>query len=251
MAAAGVDLGERGGPAGLQGRRSALRRQQRQRQQRQRRGPPAPHRALLRVLPVLPEPRSAPLRLRQGSEAPTPPPPIYPEPGPARAEPPRLTPPHGAAPAPPAPAGGAEAVPAPGRGPGQGGPLSLSLPFATRARPTSSCSPSPSAGSRCWGRPGHLGAALPAAPGHRSSSEGGNGRGGDPGAAGGDVTPALQNRTVRASMRLHLGQRGSLSLAGNENLVQRAYFIFQYHLNFLSQVTVNGSAFTGLSAFPA
>lgn len=99
VAAAGVDLGERGGAAGLQGRRAALRRQQRQRQQRQSAGPPraAAHRAGAARRP-------AALRRGAGSGSVWAKrcrrrrrrPPFIPSRDRARAELPRLTPPHGA-----------------------------------------------------------------------------------------------------------------------------------------------------------
>lgn len=111
VTAAGVDLGERGGAAGLQRGRSALRSQQSQQsQQRQRAGPPgaaAAHRAGAASLPAPPSSRT-PLRAGPSpascsgsgcgwaeSAADTPPltTPIYTKPGPELQ---RLTPPHGA-----------------------------------------------------------------------------------------------------------------------------------------------------------
>lgn len=182
VAAAGVDLGERGGAAGLQGRRAALRRQQRQRQQRQSAGPPraAAHRAGAARRP-------AALRRGAGSGSVWAKrcrrrrrrPPFIPSRDRARAELPRLTPPHGAgaaaAPGPPClrPASGGgggrrrqprppppASLPAPaGSGRGGGGeargcrPRGLG-PLLRRAALASGRGGSPRAGTRPTGFPG-------------------------------------------------------------------------------------------------
>lgn len=192
MAAPRVDLGERGGPAGLQGRRSALRCQQRQqRQQRQRRGPPAPHPALLRCCRCCPEPRSAPapLRRREGSVK---------APKRCRRRPPfiRSRAPRERSPRawrlltgrsrPPVPAGGAEVVPAPAC-PGRGGRSVSRLPSQHGSVPQIRVSPlrSPEVGAE--GGPGHRARHRELLRGRQQPRRG---RWGDPGAAGGEVTPA-------------------------------------------------------------
>lgn len=85
VAAAGIDLGDGGGAAGLQRGRAALRRQKRQRQQRQRTGPPCAASAHPAAAGADAEPLFAAgclcPRLRL-DEAPPLPPPIYTEPGP-------------------------------------------------------------------------------------------------------------------------------------------------------------------------
>lgn len=198
MAAAGVDLGERGGPAGLQGRRSALRRQQRQGQQRQRRGPPAPHPALLRVLPVLPR---AALRSASGSvKAPKcrrrrPP---FIRSRARRERSPRawrlLT---GPLPAPPVPAGGAEAVPAPGAALGGGRSLSR-LPLQHGRVPQV---PAPFAGGRCWGRPGApRGGAAGSARAPGAPWRAGTAAQGTREPQGDEVTPDLRDRFGSAAL---------------------------------------------------
>lgn len=126
----------------------------------------------------------------------------------------------GPLPAPPVPAGGAEAVPAPGAALGGGGAV-LSLGYL-RNTGASHRFPLRSPGVGAEGGPGHHGAALPAALGHRELLGGREQPLRGPGSRRRTRSPPTCGT---ASARLHLGQRVSLPLT-EQNRKSRAKSLF-------------------------